>query len=140
MNIFCYGTLMLDRIWSRVVKGSYKKQDGTIYGYRRLFIRNEIYPCLVKRTHEHFVRGVVYFNIDQEDCRILDVFEGECYERIKERCEIEDGKSVEVEVYALKEKYQSMADEKEWDFGWFKKNGFNSFITKYEGFLRMKLR
>ena len=74
---------MLDRIWSRVVKGSYKKQDGTIYGYRRLFIRNEIYPCLVKRTHEHFVRGVIYFNIDQEDCRILDVFEGECYERIK---------------------------------------------------------
>ena len=59
-NMFVYGTLIFDDTWNRIVQHHYEKQAAMLPGYKRLSVKGECYPGLVK-TFNGSVEGVIYF-------------------------------------------------------------------------------
>jgi gamma-glutamylcyclotransferase (GGCT)/AIG2-like uncharacterized protein YtfP len=83
MNIFTYGSLMFERVWTVVVAGTYRKTNARLLGYQRRKIRGEAYPALVPGAADDQVDGVVYLDVGQRDAVRLDRFEGAFYSKKK---------------------------------------------------------
>ena len=47
VNVFTYGSLMYEAVWSRVVRGQYPWVAARLPGFRRLAIRDAAYPAVV---------------------------------------------------------------------------------------------
>ncbi len=79
-NVFCYGSLMFDAVWSRVVSGRYRAAPGRVRGYRRFAVLGESYPAVVPWPEAEVI-GRVYFDLGAADIARLDAFEGAEYRR-----------------------------------------------------------
>jgi gamma-glutamylcyclotransferase (GGCT)/AIG2-like uncharacterized protein YtfP len=134
MNIFTYGSLMFERVWTVVVAGTYRKTNARLFGYQRRKIRGEAYPALVPGTADDRVDGVVYLDVGQRDAVRLDRFEGSYYTKKKERCSLPDGSRISTWVYVFKEKFADIVDPQIWDPEWFEKNDIHTFMTSYQGY------
>ena len=134
VHVLTYGSLMFDRVWSKVVGGVYKKSGATLYGYKRRKIRGAIYPALLPGTEADYVDGTIYLNVCRSDTKILDEFEGEQYQKEMAECELSDGSSIIASVYVFKEKYRDLIKDEEWDPAWFSEVAIHLFLTEYEGF------
>jgi gamma-glutamylcyclotransferase (GGCT)/AIG2-like uncharacterized protein YtfP len=80
-NIFTYGTLMFEEIWSQVVSGEYIKSPAILDGYDRKMARGKEYPVLYPHAPCSQVEGFVYLDVSDADLEKLDYFEGEYYFR-----------------------------------------------------------
>jgi gamma-glutamylcyclotransferase (GGCT)/AIG2-like uncharacterized protein YtfP len=134
MNIFTYGSLMFERVWTVVVAGTYRKTNARLFGYQRRKIRGEAYPALVPGTADDRVDGVVYLDVGQRDAVRLDRFEGSYYSKKKERCSLPDGSRISAWVYVFKEKFVDIVDPQTWDPEWFEKNDIHTFMASYQGY------
>ena len=134
MNVFTYGSLMYDRVWSRVVTGHYARQNGVVQGFQRLRVKNEQYPGLIKG--KGYVEGVVYFDVSAEDMTRLDQFEGELYQRKVVEVVCDNGRGVTASVYVIRDLFRERLDG-EWSIAEFEQNGLAEFEAKYVGFERM---
>jgi gamma-glutamylcyclotransferase (GGCT)/AIG2-like uncharacterized protein YtfP len=77
VNIFTYGTLMFEEIWSQVTAGEYDRIPAILSGYDRKLARGEVYPVLYPSTDISLVEGFVYIGVTDVDLGKLDAFEGE---------------------------------------------------------------
>ena len=134
MHVFTYGSLMFDRVWSKVIGGVYKKSVATLHGYKRRKIRGAIYPALLPGTDVDYVEGIIYLSVNKSDTKILDEFEGEHYQKEMAECELSDGSSIIACVYVFKEQYRYLIEDEEWDPVWFSEVAIQLFSTEYEGF------
>jgi gamma-glutamylcyclotransferase (GGCT)/AIG2-like uncharacterized protein YtfP len=133
-NIFTYGTLMFEEIWSQVVTGEYRRFPAILDGYDRKMARDEEYPVLYPHTPSSQVEGFVYLDVSDADLAKLDYFKGDYYFRKSEDVLVlESGKMVAA-VYVLKEEYYSIISNKNWDPDYFKAQGIDLFKNKYDGF------
>lgn len=88
-HVFTYGSLMFEKVWSRVVSGNYAAAAASLPGFRRQRVRGQDYPSLEQvdcsepgRT-QAAVDGVLYLDVDGADIAALDEFEGADYRRIQ---------------------------------------------------------
>ncbi len=140
MNVFCYGTLMFDSIWSSIITTQYLSLPGIIRGYSRKRVQGETYPCLIQDTPSSVVPGRVYLDVECRDVKLLDAFEGEYYRRTVESCRCIDGSTVNVYVYVLRDSCRYILDDSPWDPLWFAEEGLAPFTKKYGGFARQAER
>jgi gamma-glutamylcyclotransferase (GGCT)/AIG2-like uncharacterized protein YtfP len=131
VNVFTYGSLMYDRVWSRVVTGQYARQNGVVKGFQRLQIKNESYPGLIKGKGR--VTGVVYLAVSAEDVTRLDRFEGELYRREMVEVICSDGRHVPAAFYLIKDQFKNLLAG-EWSQSQFELHGLAKFEAKYVGF------
>ena len=134
MNIFTYGSLMFERVWTVVVAGTYRKTNARLFGYQRRKIRGEAYPALVPGTADDWVDGVVYLDVGQRDAARLDRFEGSYYSKKREICSLPDGSRISTWVYVFKEKFADLVEPQTWDPEWFKKKAIHTFMAAYQGY------
>lgn len=134
INVFVYGTLMYESVSDRIVLGRVNKIKGKISGYRRLAVKGEVYPGLVKGDGE--VEGYIWRDVSREDVERLDVFEGEYYQREALVAINEQGEEIEVNAYVFKDQYRHLLEDKDWSLNDFKNGGLISFVTLYKGFSR----
>lgn len=80
MNVFTYGSLMFERVWTRVVHGRHARLPARLADHRRHAVRDRSYPGLVPAPGSH-VDGVVWLEVGPRDLERLDMFEGPEYER-----------------------------------------------------------
>lgn len=132
-NIFVYGSLMFDDIWNRVVKRHYEKQKAVLPGYRRLSVKGENYPGLVKSFNSS-VEGVIYFAVTAQDIKRLDKFEGRYYRKIPVTVVCEDGREHNAKAYVFNRRYRRRLSGSPWDPLRFQAQQLSRFITKYKGF------
>ena len=132
-NIFTYGSLMFDSVWSKVVAGSYDRLESVLQGYDRKGVYNEFYPVVVPSTFHSQVRGIVYRNVSISDLDRLDQFEGEYYFRKTEKVITLELRILAAEVYVLKEEYYSIISPQGWDPVHFSTTGIHSFMHSYMG-------
>ncbi|MDD3342319.1 MAG: gamma-glutamylcyclotransferase [Sulfurospirillaceae bacterium] len=132
-NLLTYGSLMFNDVWEKLVKGEYHSRKATLNGYARRCVLNDVYPVIFPADES--VQGVVYFDIIDEDMKILDEFEGIFYERRSLEALLEDHQSIPIEVYVLKEQYFNIIDHKLWDEAFFAQEGIKQFIKNYKGFI-----
>jgi len=79
-DVFVYGSLMFDAVWCRLITTDYQHCEASLHGYKRLNIRSEVYPALVPASN-YKVAGKLIFNVNNEDIKLLDQFEGDQYHR-----------------------------------------------------------
>ena len=133
-NIFTYGTLMFEEIWSQVVTGEYRRFPAILDGYDRKMARDEEYPVLYPHAPSSQVEGFVYLDVSDADLEKLDYFEGEYYFRKSEDVLVLESGKMPAAVYVLKEEYYSIISNKNWDPDYFKTQGIDLFKNKYDGF------
>jgi len=80
VNVFTYGSLMYEAVWTRVVRGQYASVRARLAGFRRLAIRDESYPAVVPDAQAD-VLGRLWFGVSPDDVERLDRFEGSEYRR-----------------------------------------------------------
>jgi len=80
VNVFTYGSLMYEAVWSRVVRGQYPWVAARLPGFRRLAIRDAAYPAVVPGAGGE-VLGRLWLGVSPADAERLDIFEGAEYLR-----------------------------------------------------------
>lgn len=133
-NIFTYGSLMFDPVWTRVVRGCYQSCPATLTGYQRLAVKGEEYPVAIPASPEHRIRGVLYLGVTPQDVAKLDDFEGEYYIRLNTPVITDAGEIPDADVYILRPQYRHIAAPEEWDAEHFRTIGIKAFMARYQGF------
>jgi gamma-glutamylcyclotransferase (GGCT)/AIG2-like uncharacterized protein YtfP len=134
MNIFTYGSLMFEQVWSTVVNGTYSRSKARLFGYQRRKLSGETYPALIPGTRDDHVDGIVYFKIDPNDRERLDQFEGVYYAKKLETCILPDQRLVSAYVYVFKQEYSALVGEDSWNPEWFERIGIHRFMAAYGGY------
>jgi len=132
-NVFTYGSLMFDPVWSRVVVSSHERCEAILQGYDRKGVLNEVYPVLIPSTSHSQVEGIVYLDVFSSDLARLDQFEGEYFCRKAEQVVTLDMRILPAEVYVLKEEYYAIISPREWDPEHFSATDIHFFMRRYMG-------
>lgn len=107
--------------------------SAKLYGYRRLCLSNEHYPGIIQSDNFE-VQGIVYNLPQHESLQKLDYFEGDMYQRTMVSVELDGGDRLQVFTYVIKDHYQHVLEQKDWDFEIFRKHHKTAFVTGYSGF------
>lgn len=130
-NVFTYGSLMFDPVWSRVVAGTYDRLEAVLHGYDRKRIRDDVYPVIFPASPLSRVEGIVYQAVTATDLARLDSFEGEYYFRKTAQVVLADTFSLAAEVYVLKEEYYVIISPDSWDPVQFSTTDIHYFMHSY---------
>jgi gamma-glutamylcyclotransferase (GGCT)/AIG2-like uncharacterized protein YtfP len=136
MNIFLYGSLMYEAVWSRVVKGRYAVHYARLTGWRRLSIKGEDYPAALPGNG--IIEGIVRVGISEADLVRLDRFEGDEYTRVLCTPETQAIAKLEAFIYQFNDVSDHRLLTSEWNQTEFEKNGLNRFLARYSGFNNIK--
>jgi gamma-glutamylcyclotransferase (GGCT)/AIG2-like uncharacterized protein YtfP len=112
-NLFVYGTLLYPKLWRRLVRRNYRHATARLADHRRLQVKGERYPGLIP-CKGCGVEGRVYFNIQPQELRRLDGYEGEQYEHKAVTVVLEDGTPVTAITYLFKKRYRARLASREW--------------------------
>jgi gamma-glutamylcyclotransferase (GGCT)/AIG2-like uncharacterized protein YtfP len=124
-NVFTYGSLMFDEVWTRVVKGRYRSIAATLADHARFAVADQDYPGMIPLGGGR-VEGVLHLDVDEADLARLDRFEGDDYLRLSVSLACADGatRAGETYVYLLRDRLL----ESSWDPGAF---AMAHFIATY---------
>lgn len=130
LNVFTYGSLMFEPVWSRVVVGHYASELASIRGFRRLAVRDKEHPGLVIAKGGAPIVGRVYLDVRLSDVERLDAFETQRYARVCVSAAAQsDQRPLLTQAYlALNLDELSATD---WDVARFEKEGLNRFLATY---------
>lgn len=134
-NLFVYGALRYEEVWRRIVIGNHQKVSAQLPGYRRLRVRDEEYPGMVKGGGT--VKGLVWRNVEEDNISRLDTFEGEYYTRKEEVVQDMTGQDIKADVYIIREECKSILGDVEWDQKHFETVGLRKSTRNYAGFNRI---
>lgn len=133
-HLFVYGTLMFDEVRHRILSGHVEMVAAELRGYRRLSIRGEDYPAVVKSSLAS-VEGMLILDLADSAIRRLDRFEGEYYERRPVFVRISDSDvRTRCETYVLRGRYKSLLAKSDWDPEAFRVRHLQKFLCRYRGF------
>jgi len=134
LNLFTYGSLMFEPVWSRLVSGHYPASPASLAGFVRRCVKDESYPVIFRGLPTDTVEGVLYRNLTAGDLDLLDAFEGDYYVREAVTLRLPDGSACPAQTYVLKDQYRHLADDREWDVDRFASTDIHHFLTQYTGF------
>lgn len=127
-HVFTYGSLMFPVVWQRVVQASYRSNEATILGFKRVRVRGEHYPALIIDANALALRGRVYFDVSPDDIARLDHFETNDYMRVSVAVRV-DGNSLAAQAYlALK---PDRLEHLDWSAEEFEQHGLEPFLATY---------
>jgi len=86
-KLFCYGTLMVPEVFTRISASRASMEAAILPGYRRYQMQGRPYPGLVRSSGSE-VQGCLYHGVEPDPLRRLDQYEGPWYKRclVKVRC------------------------------------------------------
>ncbi len=135
VNIFTYGSLMFSPVWDRIVTGNYLASSAVLHGYARRAVVDQDYPVAYAAEPEDCIHGIVYYEVEPDDVRRLDWFEGDYYQRISVKLELPQLRATIADVYIVKQRHQGIISDRHWDPENFRINALSEFMAGYEGFL-----
>ena len=90
-NHFTYGSLMFPEvIYKLTTRQDYSKAKGTLQNFARRRVKARVYPGITP-LQGSAVSGVVYFDLTEEDMKILNAFENVEYLPTTVSVETEEG-------------------------------------------------
>ncbi|MDD5093250.1 MAG: gamma-glutamylcyclotransferase [Dehalococcoidia bacterium] len=131
MHVFTYGTLMFDPVWSKVVSGTYEKKEARVFGYKRQKMKGEVYPAMVPGDDTDFVNGIAYPNVNFNDLKRIDEFEGPHFQRALAGCRLPDGSTLIACIYVLDDRFSDRVMDEPWDPARFSESGMDEFLMNY---------
>jgi gamma-glutamylcyclotransferase (GGCT)/AIG2-like uncharacterized protein YtfP len=138
MHLFTYGTLMFPEVWQAVVGRSFAAVRGRADGYQIFRVRDVLYPGIIAGIATHSVRGVVYFDVDDESIARLDRFESDFYERRPMEVVCDDGECRDAHAYIVPTEHRDVLTAEPWNGNDFAARGdLARFIAGFAGFGRV---
>jgi gamma-glutamylcyclotransferase (GGCT)/AIG2-like uncharacterized protein YtfP len=132
-NLFAYGSLMCEDILGSVAGCAPAFEAAVLKDYRRLKVRGEHYPGLVRHPGGR-VDGMLYHALQTPAWVRLDRFEGVMYERVAVSVNLADGTLVEADTYLIRPESEHRLEPVEWDFELFLAHGKEGFVRDYAGY------
>ena len=126
---------MFDAVRDLLIDDRYRKLEGYVSGYKRVGVRDEVYPGLVV-SMDNRVDGVVLLGVKRSDIRLLDEFEGEYYRRQGMTVVCGHGHCVRAQAYVFRDEYRFLLTDNEWDADQFRNKDIQTFLSRYQGFNR----
>ena len=112
-RMFAYGTLLVDPIVEALLQRTVERRPAVLKDYKRFHIKGKPYPAIV-RWKGGVVEGSV-FEVDRKEMELLDVYEGDDYERVVEEVIAQDPSGSEyalaTQVYAYPELTEELDGE-----------------------------
>ena len=131
-GLFCYGTLLEERVLRAVTGRDFPCREAMLPGYRRRRLRNVDYPGIVMDAREQ-TDGMLITGLDDPAWAALDRFEGEQYQR--ERVEVVSGGAVvEAWTYVLSPQHHDQLTDEHWDLERFRAHFLQRFMFTYPNF------
>ena len=129
-RLFCYGTLQIPEVMKAVTGQTYHGVNARLPGYAIYRVKDAEYPGVIDAP-DHETSGVLYRGLSDEDLAVLDLFEGELYERRLLEVNSEDGKSYHAWVYVICPKNRAYLTRETWHLKTFMKKDFDTFMKYY---------
>lgn len=132
MNVFTYGSLMFEAVWSRLVTQPRASMLARLDDYERQGIFGELYPGLIPKPQAR-TEGRLWLGLSPQDVASLDAFEGAAYRRDSVKvtvCARHGGQTqVSAEVYVFLNPAQLTGAP--WDTQRFRDVDLPAFLAQY---------
>ncbi len=128
MNLFTYGTLMFPEVWKRINIGEFASQPATLYEFAIYRIRDAVFPGLVRGSASDQVRGLVYFDLDEETLFEIDTYESNLYERVPVAVTLDNGSQLSCETYRVLDSCRDVITEEPWDASRFEQEELEKYL------------
>lgn len=112
--LFCYGSLMHDAVFKRVLNSTSMpvNKPANLEGYKRFKVPGQLYPGITVSSNDS-VNGLLVFLESERDYKVLDNYEGDEYQRITVFVYIDElHPSVECDAYL----FLGEPSKEEWSF------------------------
>jgi gamma-glutamylcyclotransferase (GGCT)/AIG2-like uncharacterized protein YtfP len=113
MALFAYGTLMFPAVIHSVIGRIPRAEPAVVKGYRRLAVRGEKFPGLV-RDGQEAVPGLLYQDLSADEWKRLNAFEDEFYD-LREVCAHCSAGAIAALAYLVPPSRRSVLSEKPWN-------------------------
>lgn len=114
MNLFVYGCLLAPEVVERVTGRSFRSEEGVLHGYMGLRLKRSPDAALVPFPDTQ-VEGLVYFDVDGESLRRIDVFQGPDFKREEINVQTGSDQWAEAETHVFKLRERRRLTAKSWD-------------------------
>ncbi len=112
--LFAYGTLQIPEILERIIGRQLQGQRAELLGFRRGKVVRADFPGIVPDTAAA-VSGWVLGPLSGADLKLLDLYEGELYQRILVTVQIAPQQQVQCWVYAMNRWAQHRVSTEDWN-------------------------
>lgn len=130
-NLFAYGTLQCREVMIKVTGRLFPFLPGELYEYRCRSIHGVFFPGMIP-AQGAVVHGLVYFDISEQAWQLLDLFEGEMYERTPVNVILPCRTSVQADTYLVRPEYYGLLEKTDWHLGDFIRNAKKQFLQDLE--------
>lgn len=127
-HLFTYGTLMIDAVMQKVVKGkTFSSAPAVLQDYARVALRGEVFPGVIPAAGQT-VEGRLYFDLDEDALHRLDTFESDMYTReiVTARCPQGEVKAC---VYVMAPASRALCLEQPWDLEKFTRDHLTDYLN-----------
>ncbi len=114
MNLFTYGTLMFPEVWARVALEECPVRRAVLHGYEARRLSGVTFPGLIEAPGVS-TPGLLYLNVSPEAMARLDAYEDDFYLRVPLTVEVEDGGTMEAQVYLMAPDRRENVLPERWD-------------------------
>jgi gamma-glutamylcyclotransferase (GGCT)/AIG2-like uncharacterized protein YtfP len=138
--LFAYGSLQVEAVMEAVTGRRFAPRPAHLPGYRRRLLRGRTYPGVVADPRET-THGVLFEGLGAEDLEILDLFEGDPYERLLAPIAVGGaGAPRHGFVYVVRDEWAGLLTEEPWEIETFRDRALEAFLAQCRAFRRDVLR
>ena len=129
-RLFCYGTLQIPEVMKAVTGQTFPGESARLPGHAIYRVKDAEYPGVIESADSQ-TSGVLYSGVNDEDLKVLDLFEGDLYERRLLKVNTKDSKSYHAWVYVISPKNRTHLTREAWHLKTFVKKGLDTFMKYY---------
>ena len=137
-NIFTYGTLIFPEILSAVTGRGFTSEAFSIDDYTSFAVHDQVFPGAVF-SESDVLDGRLYSNVDDRSVAILDIFEGELYDR-SSLTALKSEKEIDFDIYLFKNSEIDLLSQKSWSSVHFYENDYGDYLSRCKAFHNWVLR
>ena len=125
-HVFVYGTLLFPDILKGLTGNTFEDRDAVLYGFKCLALKDADYPAIIAHAGSS-VQGKVLFNVDERSLEILRFFEGDEYNCITVKVNV-DNNRVQASAFVWTGGHHRL-DTADWDQAVFEKTALADYIS-----------
>ena len=107
----------------------HRREPASLAGFARYALDRYPFPAIVAED-EGRVEGVLLFDLNELEIRLLDDFELDIYERIARSVGMSNGHAVDADVFVLKEGHKSALSNREWNAEVFERSSLQVYLRQ----------
>jgi gamma-glutamylcyclotransferase (GGCT)/AIG2-like uncharacterized protein YtfP len=136
-NIFVYGSLMNEEVFKIVTGFSPVFLRATLFDYKRVKLKNRVYPAIVKNCNS-CVEGFVLCDLPNEVIAVLDCFEDSIYTKSEISVSTSIDDTIKADAYIVFPKNKKHIINESWDYENFKNYKLDTYLISCDRFRKKR--